>query len=106
MTGEGGAWPIHSVCYLPAAPPTPSPGNPGLDSISDPSAGAGSPAWAEIVDAWLPGELATKPSARADPERPRENHHQGSREDAQKHQEVGDQERKETDNSAPGDANH
>ncbi|XP_043756116.1 soluble scavenger receptor cysteine-rich domain-containing protein SSC5D isoform X3 [Cervus elaphus] len=39
-------------------------GTPGLDSISDPFSWSWIPSLGRDPDAWLPGELATKPSAR------------------------------------------
>lgn len=72
MTGEGGAWLGTSQCLLSPLPhpPPPSPGTPGLDSISDPFSWSWIPGLGRDVDAWLPGELATKPSARRTPSIP------------------------------------
>ena len=55
---------------FPATPPPPSPGTPGLDSISDPFSWSWIPGLGRDPDAWLPGELATKPSARQTPSIP------------------------------------
>lgn len=72
VTGEGGAWLGTSQCLLSPLPhpPPPSPGTPGLDSISDPFSWSWIPGLGRDVDAWLPGELATKPSARRTPSIP------------------------------------
>ncbi|KAI2593299.1 scavenger receptor cysteine rich family member with 5 domains, partial [Homo sapiens] len=43
--------------------PGPEAGPPGLDSISDPFSWSWIPGLGRDRDAWLPGELATKPSA-------------------------------------------
>nr|XP_005906199.1 PREDICTED: soluble scavenger receptor cysteine-rich domain-containing protein SSC5D [Bos mutus] len=45
-------------------------GTPGLDSISDPFSWSWIPGLGRDPDAWLPGELATKPSARQTPSIP------------------------------------
>lgn len=45
-------------------------GTPGLDSISDPFSWSWIPGLGREPDAWLPGELATKPSARLTPSVP------------------------------------
>ncbi|XP_037373120.1 soluble scavenger receptor cysteine-rich domain-containing protein SSC5D [Talpa occidentalis] len=45
-------------------------GAPGLDSISDPFSWSWIPGLGKDLDAWLPGELATKPSARLTPRVP------------------------------------
>ncbi|KAM9757225.1 soluble scavenger receptor cysteine-rich domain-containing protein SSC5D isoform 2-T2 [Dama dama] len=45
-------------------------GTPGLDSISDPFSWSWIPSLGRDPDAWLPGELATKPSARRTPSVP------------------------------------
>ena len=106
-TGEGGAWPGTSQCLLSPLPPPPRISRnprPGLHLRPlqlelDPQPG-------QRPRCLAPRGAGHQALCKADPQHPRENHHQGPREDAQKHQEVGDQERKETDHSAPGDANH
>ncbi|KAB0348985.1 hypothetical protein FD754_013842 [Muntiacus muntjak] len=45
-------------------------GTPGVDSISDPFSWSWIPSLGRDPDAWLPGELATKPSARRTPSVP------------------------------------